>query len=345
MGLSKRIELRFSNGEITKIGCNEDETILAAARRQGIELAASCEAGDCQTCLAKLDAGSVDYLDGFTPSLSDSEIDEGAVLCCIASPRKNTAVTFTYARTDLLPVRKYQMVVKAVERLSGTVVRLQGELEGPAGITFFAGQYVNIGVPGRDTTRSYSMANAPAETRTLEFFIRLLPTGEMSEALTSRVKVGDKMEVQGPYGVFYLRDIAGPIVMIAGGTGLAPMVSMLKDLLKRGHAATPVVLCFGVTRPEDFFYAAEIAELGRRFERFEARYTMVEPDAAWTGAAGFVTGLLKEDEAAAVGADGGMAYLCGPPAMVEATRVWFKSRGIDATRVLAEEFLPSLPKK
>jgi NAD(P)H-flavin reductase/ferredoxin len=341
VGSGKRIELRFSNGEVTKIGGNEGEAILAAARRQGVELAASCESGDCQTCLAKLDQGSVDYLDGFTPSLSDSEMAEGAVLCCIGVPKEDVAVTFSYARTDLLPVRKYQMKVTAVDRLCGTVVRLAGDLEGPAGITFFAGQYVNIGVPDRGTTRSYSMANAPAETRSLEFFIRLLPKGEMSDFLTARVKVGDTLEVEGPYGVFYLREVAGPIVMIAGGTGLAPIVSMLKDLIKRDHTAVPVSLYFGVTRPEDFFHAAEIAELGKKFDRFQSAFAMVEPDANWTGAAGFVTGLLKEADATAVGAEGGMAYLCGPPAMVEATRAWFKARGVDVSRVLAEEFLPS----
>ena len=335
------IELVFADGERFTIDTKPDETVLAAARRHGLVLASDCESGECQTCRASLRAGVVAYPDGLALSLSDDDRAAGAALCCVAAPRSDLVVELPYGRAALLPVKSAYLSVSAVERLCDSVVALRGTLMRNAKLAFYAGQYVNLTVPGTTHQRAYSMASPPEDDAALEFLVRLIDGGAMSDflraALQSEPPAGTVIALKGPHGVFYRRESLAPLLLIAGGTGLAPMLSMLRQLARRGASRRRITLCFGVTAPRDLFGLDALAGLADRLPGLERRLAMLRPEASWTGAAGLVTDLL---EPADIGASPD-AYLCGPPPMIAAARAKLAALGQPPARIFAEEFVPS----
>ncbi len=335
------IELRFANGEICTLSSESDETILEAAERTGIKLAHSCDAGECQTCIGRIITGEITYAEYYNPVLSDSEIANGAVLNCIAVPRADVVLELPYSRVDVLPTQTSTADVIDVTPVCESVVRLMCRISSPGGLTFLAGQYVNITVPGTQETRSYSMANGPSEKLDLEFLIRIIPGGEMSNYLRIDAAIGQELTIKGPYGVFHRRDASVPIIMVAGGTGLAPMLSMLRDLIATGQSSQHILLCFGVTKPADLFYLSELKTIGASLPSLQTRIAIAEPEVNWAGTKGFVTTLLSDEDASTFRKGNGIAYLCGPPPMVETARAWFCAQGIDEAQVCAEQFLPS----
>ncbi|MGH6798747.1 MAG: FAD-binding oxidoreductase, partial [Roseiarcus sp.] len=201
-----RVAFVFADGERMSLDAEADEAILAAARRQGLELAADCEVGDCQTCRAELVEGSVTYDPHGYISLDEAEQKAGAVLCCVGTVASDATIRLPYTRAALLSKRTLSLQVTAIEPVCANAVALRGRTLGPVQLAFHPGQYVNIAVPGTGARRSYSMASAPENPEELEFLIRLLPDGTMSDWLRDRAKVGDIVEITGPDGVFYLRE-------------------------------------------------------------------------------------------------------------------------------------------
>ncbi len=329
------VSLVFADGEQIALSARADETILAAARRHGIPLASDCEVGDCQTCRCTLVEGEVDYDPGATISLTEEETEAGDVLSCVAAAATDARVKLPYARAQLLPARPFSVQVEAVEQLSATVMRLRTRMAGIRPLTFLPGQYVNLTVPGAGVQRAYSMANAPsAQDRTMEFLIRMLESGAMSDYLASRARPGDTLAGNGPHGTFYLREGTRPILMVAGGTGLAPMLSMLHQLAAT-DPTRPVTLCFGVNRPEDLFGCDTLETLKTKLPALEVRLAVA---AGGAGAAswqtGHVTDLLAGDDA-----PGRDIYLCGPPAMTDHARTRLLADGASPDALFAERFL------
>ena len=331
------IELVFADGERFTIDAKSDETVLAAARRHGIALASDCESGECQTCRASLRAGTVGYPDGLVLSLTDDDRAAGAALCCVAAPRSDLVVELPYSRAALLPVKTAYLSVAAVEPLCDSVVALRGSLMRNAKLAFYAGQYVNLTVPGTTHQRAYSMASPPEDDTALEFLVRLLDGGAMSEFLRASPPPGTVIALKGPHGVFYRRESLAPLLLIAGGTGLAPMLSMLRQLVLRGASRRRITVCFGVTAPRDLFGVEELARLAEQLPGLERRIAMLRPDASWTGTGGLVTDLLEPADVAA----SPDAYLCGPPPMIAAARAKLAVLGQPPARIFAEEFVPS----
>jgi len=331
------LELVFADGERFTLDLRLDETVLAAARRHGIALASDCERGECQTCRGQLAAGAVRYPDDVALALTDSELAGGAALCCVAAARGDLVVELPYSRAALLPVKTAYLSVTGVERLCDSVVALRGQLMRNATLGFYAGQYVNLTVPGTTHQRAYSMASPPEEPAALEFLVRLLPGGAMSEFLRAAPATGTVIALKGPYGVFYRRESLAPLLLVAGGTGLAPMLSMLRQLAARGASRRRIVLCFGVNAPGDLFGLAALAGLAERLPGLERRLAMLQPGAGWSGARGLVTDLIEAADVAAAPD----AYLCGPPPMIEAARARLIALGQPAARIFAEEFVPS----
>ena len=159
----------------------------------------------------------------------------------------------------------------------------------------------------------------------------------MSEFLRAGPAAGTVMALKGPYGVFYRRESLAPLLLVAGGTGLAPMLSMLRQLAARGASRRRIVLCFGVNAPGDLFGLAALAGLAERLPGLERRLAMLQPGAGWSGARGLVTDLIEAADVAAAPD----AYLCGPPPMIEAARARLIALGQPAARIFAEEFVPS----
>jgi CDP-4-dehydro-6-deoxyglucose reductase/ferredoxin-NAD(P)+ reductase (naphthalene dioxygenase ferredoxin-specific) len=229
------------------------------------------------------------------------------------------------------PSRIMRCRVLEIEPLTHDIrgVRLAVEAGGP--LTFSAGQYAEVEfAPG--LSRHYSMANSPDEPE-LVFHVRHMPGGRSSAYVADRLRVGDKVKVSGPLGVSYLREQhRGPVLLVAGGSGLAPMQSILCTLLERGHAA-PVHLYFGARSERDVYHEALLKDLAARHANFAYQVVLSEQ----IGAPGRRYGLVHEAIESPLAQDL-MAYLAGPPVMVEAATARLRAEGLGARRIHADAF-------
>jgi NAD(P)H-flavin reductase len=178
------------------------------------------------------------------------------------------------------------------------------------------------------------MANAPGEERILQFYVRLLDGGVMSRYLMERASPG-VIPGNGPQGTFYLRGGTRPILMVAGGTGVAPMVSMLRQMIASGEPQ-PVTLCFGVSEENDLFLVDELTRIAGVLPDFDLRMAIARGSRRPDCHAGVVTELIGSEDIA--GTD---VYLCGPPAMTDQARTIVVGRGASASSIFSERFMPS----
>jgi benzoate/toluate 1,2-dioxygenase reductase subunit len=217
-----------------------------------------------------------------------------------------------------------------------SVARLDIELEDANDFSFASGQYVRIRVPGTDQWRSYSMASTAKELPRMRFLIRRIAGGAMSEWLQTRGASDVRVEIEGPMGSFGLAETKGPQIMVAGGTGLAPMLAMLDTLRSRPGPKPPILLCFGCNTADDLFYLDEIELRTFWMPTLSVRTALMErPSAGFDGRIGTAVSLLEDADCARAGAT---AYLCGPPAMIEAARARLIAGGFAAAAIHAEQF-------
>jgi benzoate/toluate 1,2-dioxygenase reductase subunit len=205
-------------------------------------------------------------------------------------------------------------------------------------VSFLPGQYVHLSVPGTSEHRSYSFANAAFETGKYTFYIKLLEHGAMSDYLSERAQPGDEFVVTGPFGRFYQRPTIRPILMVAGGTGLAPMLSMLDTLAANDDTDYPVRLLYGANAADELFAFDQLRGYAEQGLDLTVELCVGEPDQDWDDATGHVTGLLRLEIL-----NGGDCeiYLCGPPPMIDAAESWLSANGVNPVLVHAEKFVPS----
>jgi benzoate/toluate 1,2-dioxygenase reductase subunit len=339
VGDTSNLILEFEDGEVARFDVRQHETVYAAARRAGVTMASNCRQGQCKTCMCSSRQGALIYPDQLKTTLTEAERQAGYVLPCVGSLNGDARLYAPYKRSAMLPTKSKAVDILNIDQLSESVVRLRCKLGPMAKIDFLPGQYMHVAVPGSAHIRYYSMATAQKDWPVLDFLIRILPDGVMSSFLR-QARAGDKITLVGPFGTFYLRENAGPILMVAGGTGLAPFLSMLATLRHRGQFDRRVTLCFGVNSLEELFYAAEIEAYRTHFPSIDIRIAIMRPSADWSGAQGTAVDLVTATDARALDEDGA-AYLCGPPAMIDASRRLLLSLGVDQNKVYAEEFVPS----
>ncbi len=336
------VTLVFEDGRTAQFEASEDDTIYLAALKNRIRIETDCLEGACATCKGLCTSG--DYrLDEYSEdALSAGEAARREVLTCQMHVLSDCVIEYPY-ESDLAmkapPVTRPGRVAE-VEAVADNVVRLVVEPEdGEAGpLSFMAGQYVHLGIPGTDQRRSYSFANPPRVADRLEFFIKVLETGAMSDYIAGRARPGDEMLVTGPFGRFYLRPPSRPVLMVAGGTGLAPMLSMLDHMLDAGLTGQPIHLLYGANTSAELFSTDALEACADRGLALTAELCVVEADASWTGPTGHVTTLLRPVLVHAGECD---AYLCGPPPMIDAGAGWLRAAGLDPARIHSEKFLPS----
>lgn len=335
-----RVSFSFADGERFSVECGPDETVLAAARRGDVPVLFQCESGACATCSARLVAGDADMIEGSGASLLPSEAAEGLRLTCQCVPRSDCEFTLAYdsAAGDCEPER-YESNIDDIEWVARNVVRLRLALPDDDWFDFVPGQFVQVRVPGTDRWRSYSMASGPGDMPALELLIRILDHGLMSEYLRAEAEVGDLVELEGPYGSFQLQKSKAPHVFVAGGTGLAPFLSMLDRIRSYSGTKPDIVLNFGCADGGDVFCDDTLADAAYMLPKLRTRITA---DQHANPGAGVLAGNPVEHlDAADVAAPGTTAYLCGPPAMVEAARTRLLELGLPATRIIAEQFVPT----
>lgn len=333
------ITLIFAGGESFQIIARPLETIEQAARRQGIRLLSDCREGACGTCKARCLRGEYLLNDYSREALPESEAADGYVLTCQMCARSPCVVEFDYPllETSVKPPEPFTALLQSVHRVSESVVRLVLQVASGDRLNFLPGQYVNIAVPNSTATRAYSFGNEPNSDE-LIFYVRLIEGGAMGEYLLRRARPGERLRLQGPVGRFFLRDAARPVLMIAGGTGLAPMLSILRHLATSGETPPRILLVYGANRPSDLFGLDELAELKAKVDCLETVVCVATGESGWTGPIGFVS-----DVAAAQDMDFGAVdvYLCGPPPMIEHAQTLLMARGARRERLFAERFLPT----
>jgi propane monooxygenase reductase subunit len=315
---------------------DEDETVLNGAFRQGLMLMHGCKEGQCGACKSFLLEGEVDLDRYSTFALPDYELDEGWTLLCRAHAVTDLEVELINYDEEILRsgvvLRTARARVEAIEPLTRDIRRLvltvaEGEMP------FRCGQYVDIGIPGTDEYRSFSMANLPSDDGRLEFMIKLYPGGVFSSLLADgALQVGDELDVTGPYGVFTLRETERPLLFIGGGAGMAPILSLLRSMAEQG-IGRPAVYYYGAREEQDLFHLEELTELQKALPAF--RFVPALSDTDWQGETGLITDVVERREQELDGVD---AYLCGPPPMVDAAQEMLMRLGVDEAHIHFDKF-------
>lgn len=331
------------NVEIESLGVRFDvpqgKTILEAALAAGIAFPHDCTVGTCGTCKSRLTHGRVDALSEFAYTLSSEELAANFILPCQSMP-KDALVRIDVEIPVTAPTREqFRAQIVGTTPLTHDILQVQVQLDRP--IRYVAGQYANFSAPDLARERSYSFAEAPdAEGSSIvTFFVRKVPGGGFTEALFAGRLAGQALQVDGPHGTFHLREGTGPVVCIAGGSGLAPILSMLEDAVRRA-VARPCVLLFGARTEADLYALDRIESIRRRWPVPFVFMPVLshEPDgSAWGGTRGLVTELIAE---AVSGADpmGSQAYLCGPPGMIDACIARLTQRGVAIESIFYDKF-------
>src|SRR3954447_5754070 len=241
------IALNFEDGVTRFAQTRPGETVAEASYRVGINIPLDCGNGACGTCKCRVEAGAFDPGNYIEDALSQEEAAQGLALACQIVPESDMAIAVAASSAACkTKAQHFETPLRSVTRLSETAMAFA--INTPAGFDFLPGQYVNIHVPGTTAQRSYSFASAPGAAA-LTFLVRDIPSGLMSTWLRNAAP-GVVLDVTGPAGAFYLRDIHRPAVFLAGGTGLAPFLSMLGRLAET-DAPFPIHMVYGVTNDAD----------------------------------------------------------------------------------------------
>jgi len=331
--MSYKIALNFEDGVTRIIDCDADEKVSDAAFRQKINVPMDCRDGVCGTCKCRAERGEYELGFYLEDAMTEEEAAEGMVLTCQMMPRTDCVIAIPASSTACKTgAQTVAATVAGVEALSDTSFRLRVTL--PAALPFLPGQYVNVQVPGTTQTRAYSFSSHPQATEAT-FLIRNIPGGLMSGYL-ARAKAGDAMALTGPMGAFYLRPVTRPQVFLAGGTGLAPFLSMLEVIAAQG-TDQPIRLAYAVTRDADLVEMDRLADLSARIPSLSVTTIVADP-ASTHPLKGYATDHLTAADLWDGNAD---VYLCGPPPMVEAVRSHMAALGVTPTSFLFEKFNPS----
>ena len=315
----------------------DDETVLAAGLRAGLHLPHSCRGGSCGACEAQLLAGSVTYPEGLPAGLTQEEADAGRALLCQAHAGSNLELE---ARALAVPeevrIRRLPCRVESHELLCHDVMRLIVKLPSLEPFVFLAGQYVDfILEDGR--RRSYSMANPPHEAERLELHVRRVAGGDFTARVFDTLETRSLLRLEGPLGGFWLRqETDRPIVMVAGGTGYAPIKSMLRHLMEVG-TTRPVAFYWGVRRPRDLYEGELLARWAADHDwlQFIPVMSAALPEDGWTGRRGWVHEALLDDFPSLADVD---VYAAGPPPMIAVIQELFPAHGLPQGRLFFDSF-------
>jgi ferredoxin-NAD(P)+ reductase (naphthalene dioxygenase ferredoxin-specific) len=308
-------------------------TILAAALDAGLSYPFGCQSGNCGACKSHLVKGEV-TMQGYSEfALSDEEKDRGLILACRAVPWQDSEVAWL-EEDDLIvhPRRLLDCRVAGLDDATHDIKRIRVEIVAGGPFDFSAGQFASVtfeGCPPRD----YSMANVPGAPM-LEFHVRRTPGGATSAHVAEKLKLGDHVRVQGPFGSSYLREAhRGPIIAVAGGSGMAPIKSVVERALQK---ALPqhIYFYFGVRNERDLYLHDHFARLAETHKNLHFIPVLSEGDGE-KRRVGLVHEAMAQDFDEF---DGCKAYLAGPPVMVEAAARLFEQRGMRRIDIHADAF-------
>jgi p-cymene methyl-monooxygenase electron transfer component len=320
------------------------QTLLEAALAKGIAYPHNCTVGTCGSCKSLLKSGRVKAVTDFGYTLSRQELQAGYILACQAvALDERTVLELPDPLANLPEPKDFKARITNFELLTHDIAGVSLELDTP--IEFVAGQYANVRAPGFSRARHYSFANAPKRGgRTdVTFYIRKVDGGAFTRALFERTFDGQVLEVNGPHGEFHLLRGNAPMICVAGGSGLAPIVSVLEDALFR-RIRRPTLLLFGARTRNDLYRLERLSEIARSWpEPFEfIPILSQEPlDGGWTGRRGLVTDLIGSPDIDFPWTQS-EGYLCGPPRMVDAGIDRLTSIGVGIEAIRYDKFTDTL---
>lgn len=329
-----QVALAFEDGVTRFITCAEDQTVADASYRARINIPLDCRDGACGTCKCKAESGRYDLGDNFIEdALSEDEISEGYVLTCQMRAESDCVIRIP-ASSQLCKTEQasFEAAISDVRQLSASTIALSIKGESLSRLAFLPGQYVNLKVPGSEQSRAYSFSSLQKDGE-VSFLIRNVPGGLMSSFLTNLAKAGDSMTLAGPLGSFYLRPIQRPLLLLAGGTGLAPFTAMLEKIAEQG-SEHPLHLIYGVTNDFDLVELDRLQALAARIPNFTFSACVANPDSQYPQK-GYVTQHIEPRHLNDGDVD---VYLCGPPPMVEAVSQYVREQGITPVNFYYEKF-------
>ncbi|MEY2942261.1 MAG: hypothetical protein RLY97_275 [Pseudomonadota bacterium] len=316
-----------------------NKTVLEAALESGISYPHDCTVGTCGTCRTRLLSGKVDAITPFGYTLSREELQAGYILACQAVPESDLELLVELNNAAPMTRSITRTGARLVESKDLTHDIKQVTWQTDVSISYRAGQYMNVSWPGAPGPRSYSFSAAPladGQTR-LTTFIRRVPGGAFTEKLFSQDMSMLPFEIEAPHGNFWLRDGDGPILLIGGGSGLSPLLSVLEDAAARG-VKRDAILLFGGRGERDLFCLDDIESLSKRWQGRFAFWPVLSEETV----PGRKSGLVTTEVPAAIdwlgGIAGAQAYLCGPPGMIDAGILALTHAGIDLGKIHYDKF-------
>jgi benzoate/toluate 1,2-dioxygenase reductase subunit len=329
-----KIALNFEDGYTRIIEGWEGESLSDSAYRLGINVPIDCGDGACGTCKCRVKSGSYDMGDNFIEeAITNDELKEGLVLACQMKPESDVVIDiFASSSACKVKTETVETSITSIEFLSAEIVKLTVKTCDNRKINFLSGQYANIEIPASDKTRSYSFSSISENE--LEFIIRLIPNGLMSEFLKKTANIGTILKMSAPFGSFYLRDNPNPMLFFAGGTGIAPFLSML-EYLSNNKSKQPIQLFYGATTDENL---VELERLNAFKSVLSFNYSVcVSLEKSEKYQNGFVTQWISKQELPAHYD----AYICGPPLMVDAVKEVITRENISLSNFYMEKFVTS----
>lgn len=317
------------------------QTVLESGLAQGLAMPHSCTVGTCGTCKCKLREGKIREITNFAYVLSAEELRSNVILTCQAMAKTDLILEIEdFEPKKLHPPEDFTGRILAHKDITHDIREVTLELDRP--IRFDAGQYIQISVDDIFGARSYSFAMAPEDegNKTISLFIRKVPEGEFTGALFEGRLQNRDLQIHGPAGNFWLRDGQGPIICIAGGSGLAPVLSILEQALK-SDVNRPCVVLLGARTQQDIYGIERMEAIQERWDgafTFAPVLSHEAENSDWQGLTGFVNTAISEAAGALISNETDV-YMCGPPPMIDACTDTLLSLGIDQHRIHFDKFL------
>lgn len=343
-GGERRHAVRLRPGD-TVVDVVGKQTVLDAALAQGVPLKHDCRAGGCGACKCRLLSGTVKELTDKSFLLSAEEMRDNFILACQSVPTSDLEIAASWQEASLPAVSATFGVIEAQDALTHDILRVRISLDEP--MSWVAGQSVELVAQdgaAAGVARRYSLARAPvgAGNRAIELFIRKVPGGRFTEWLFAADRRGARLQVRGPLGDFALREAGAPLVLIAGGSGLAPIFAMLEAALTGNACERPTNLIFGARRQEDLYLLDELNQIARQWQAPFAVTPVLAEEAegsGWRGRRGIIPTHLSELLGPLPTQH--HAYLCGPPGMIDACSASLLAAGLTSEQIHADRFLDS----
>lgn len=318
----------------TTIDVRRGQSILEAAQKAGLDYPFACRSGNCSSCKSQLFFGSVEHKPYDPSALTEAERNAGLILACRASPTSDCDVAFLEEEELTFSPAEAQCTITRIERVTPDIAVVGAATKGGQPPSFAAGQFARLTLPGMPA-RDYSFANRPG-ARELEFHVRAREDGKVSRHIYDRSRIGDTFALKAPYGTAYLRKShPGPIVMVVGGTGLAPAKSILLDAL----ATMPgrrISLYACVRAEHDLYQVDELVALAAKHPHFAYHPFVTRPADGSTR-----TNVFDQMSSHFPSLAGCKIYTCGSPSLVSACRAYVQEHGVAPSDCHADPFVVS----